>query len=141
MLALAGASAGSEPPTYLFTSCVGAPFVQKPATLGISCDGTQIVTKMHWSRWGGPTAAGTATFDLKATCNPSCAAAPYTKYAASITASELTLCPVTNSLGKVTGHSKRRVYGLFTLRLRHPDAHGRTVIDVPLPACSVSTTA
>ena len=60
---------------------------RRPRNIGISGDGTNIVTGLKWSRWTATGATGKGTSDIQG-CVPNCAAGTETAVTATITLSK-----------------------------------------------------
>ena len=56
----------------------------RPATIGFSGDGGNIVTRIHWKRWTQTGAVGTGTSDIQ-NCVPNCAQGKQTPVSTKIT--------------------------------------------------------
>ncbi len=87
----AALAAGSSAQTRVVNDCGRAHL--KPARIVIACgDGTEVLTKLHWSSWKRATATGTGV-DNVVSCNPDCAAGKRTAYPVAVTLSRPQTCP------------------------------------------------
>jgi hypothetical protein len=94
-LVAAAAASASSPPGFLGCKAFTAPHSKpqaKPASIIVSCgDGGFYFTKLHWTAWKTPTAAGTGLANAN-DCAPNCAAGHFHAYPARVTLGAAKTC-------------------------------------------------
>jgi hypothetical protein len=66
--------------------------VHDPPAIVVSCDGSSVISKIHWQRWDSPLASGTGTQSLD-TCIPDCATGAHRLIDVRLQASDPKRCP------------------------------------------------
>jgi hypothetical protein len=103
--------------------------VQHPSTISISCDSHLVLTHLQWSNWGDSATSATGTLDVSEGCpTRGCAPPAVYKYAVSVRASELGICP---------GH-KRTYKQVFATFVHGTELDGRRTFTDPLGSCSLA---
>ena len=62
---------------------------ERPRQIEASGDGSQVVTGLSWTGWGGPRATATGTLQVN-DCQPNCVSGKFTGYPAMVTVTGLT---------------------------------------------------
>jgi tRNA A-37 threonylcarbamoyl transferase component Bud32 len=89
------ATAGSSSATVTVctapaTGCtLAGDMAERPRQIGLSADGSRVVSGLSWTGWGGQRATGTGTLQID-DCQPNCASGKDTGYPATVTLSGLT---------------------------------------------------
>ena len=84
---------------------------ERPRQIEATGDGSQVVTGLSWTGWGGPQATATGTLQVN-DCQPNCASGKFTGYPATVTVTGLT----------VYGANGSRLPGLSAITVKAPSA-------------------